>query len=815
MKKITLLTISLVISAMLLTSLGLQHGFAIAPANEITQAGTPWYHRDWRYRRPVFIENPCGSAETDYQVQINLNGTNFDFANAEADGSDLLVTNDDGTTLIPFWIESWDSGGETAILWVKLPELPTDGSTINLYYGNSSPPSPPNVDVPPTGTWNKSSTYINPSGDPGGGIGRLAENIVYDSTSGSYWLVFATTSTSVGLIWSDNPADPSAWTWSGIIMSNASAPHLMEYSGAWYLFYSNHSTTPVTIDFATAANITGPYTPQGTLLSPSFPWEGSRVDAPFVFQRGDSTWVMLYMGVDAGGGHRTGYATSTAITGTYTTYSGNPALDYGPDDTIDEGITANPWAVELDGTTYIGYTASNSGSSPWNTAYATTTDWTTFIKRGVTLPLGPPGAWDEGTAFRGAVSRFGDTYYFPYSTYMSSNYRMGIATAPATMLINSPELVFDFYDGFDGTTLSTNWTVVYNGSGHAINVSGGLLTLTANGGGYQRLWGAPIVGPGNLLEIYASHLDAGLNPNGGNVDTAAEFGYSGVGSFINYIRIMDYPHQTLYTIGGRAGGSSTQQTTSMSYDSGWHTYTISRTRDSTAGFQVDSYTPEYLGSTYVPTIQIQPWIMNYAASNVPQSRLILDWIRQRQYCGSDPTVTIRGYSDIQETQDIGGTGTFDFTWVGITLDVGTQGSLSSLQAVLYQHNHPDATTPIQTGRYWELNPTGTGYNVDLTLPHNSVPDNLDKNCRHLGAGQNWDCVMSSFDPLGGTITRGNITQLSDWATGNNVGPTVLTLTGITVSSRSGWILPVLITLIILILVGVLFKMLHHRMRMTH
>jgi len=78
-------------------------------------------------------------------------------------------------------------------------------------------------------------------------------------------------------------------------------------------------------------------------------------------------------------------------------------------------LVADPWVVEFQGTYYIGYTVSPSKSSPWQTAYATTTDWQTFTKHRIILPLGPSGTWDAVNTFRGAVTRIGDTYVFPYT----------------------------------------------------------------------------------------------------------------------------------------------------------------------------------------------------------------------------------------------------------------------------------------------------------------------------------------------------------------------------------------------------------------
>ncbi|MBC8488175.1 MAG: DUF2341 domain-containing protein [Bacteroidetes bacterium] len=96
-----------------------------------------WYDSDWQYRKPVSIANPGGTPLTEYQVLITLNSS-FDFTKAQIDGSDIRITVANGTTIIPFWIENWDAGTQEAYIWVKMPTVPSGGSTAYLYYGNSS-----------------------------------------------------------------------------------------------------------------------------------------------------------------------------------------------------------------------------------------------------------------------------------------------------------------------------------------------------------------------------------------------------------------------------------------------------------------------------------------------------------------------------------------------------------------------------------------------------------------------------------------------------------------------------------------------------
>jgi uncharacterized repeat protein (TIGR01451 family) len=108
----------------------------VAPARSgHAQGPVGWLDLGWGYRRPVTVSNAGAAALTEYQVLVMLDSS-FDFGRAEEDGSDLRVTDADGETELPFWVEEWDAVGETARIWVRVPSLAVGESTIYLYYGN-------------------------------------------------------------------------------------------------------------------------------------------------------------------------------------------------------------------------------------------------------------------------------------------------------------------------------------------------------------------------------------------------------------------------------------------------------------------------------------------------------------------------------------------------------------------------------------------------------------------------------------------------------------------------------------------------------
>ncbi|HNB51730.1 MAG TPA: hypothetical protein PK530_07295, partial [Anaerolineales bacterium] len=122
---------------------------------------------------------------------------------------------------------------------------------------------------------------------------------------------------------------------------------------------------------------------------------------------------------------------------------------------------------------------------------------------------------------------------------------------------------------------------------------------------------------------------------------------------------------------------------------------------------------------------------------------------------------------------------------GFALNIfSDSGCMVTLTAEQFNTNHPMATVPLQTGRYWTLG-SGTctsGFSGSLTLPVLFTPDANDKVCRYPGSGPDWNCAANSFTAT--TITRIGITSFSDWTGGNDADPTALVLESLTVQTAS-------------------------------
>ena len=451
----------------------------------------------------------------------------------------------------------------------------------------------------------------------------------------------------VGLVWSDTPTDASTWNWHGNVYTHSGrgsfAPHIIKEGGLWYIFFA---TLP-DIVYITSTTINGTYSTPTVVLSPTEVWETYRVDEPYVFQRNDGKWVMMYMGDIGSATEQVGYATADNITGPYTKYAGNPCIAFGPPGSYDAGTVANPWVYEYYGTYYIGYTVSPTTSSPWQTALATTTDWINFTKHGIIFPTATSG-WDSNNSFRGAVTRIGDTYVFSYT---GDSYRMGLATQPVFMspeeIINNGDAVFDFFDGFEGTAIDlSKWTFA-SGSASQTPVSGGEISLNATGT-YVKINATSSFGMDYMGETRAYH------PNQGTQNLIAEVGFEAANW--NTVRIVDD-----FTLGTTywqrqaklSGQPDIWANMAQTADPNWHIFHTYRQSPDIAGFQIDNHPVETV-NTGVPTMNLPPFLMSYGNGN----QFKVDWTRVRKWAGTDPTASIGS----EEFLSTNWTGTLNTDW---------------------------------------------------------------------------------------------------------------------------------------------------------
>jgi len=99
----------------------------------------------WNYRKSHVIQNASG-AGTNYQIRITVHyGAGTDSGehvylneHCKTDFGDIRFADDDGTTLLDYWMQEYTSG-DRAIFWVKIADnLDYSSATIYVYYGNPS-----------------------------------------------------------------------------------------------------------------------------------------------------------------------------------------------------------------------------------------------------------------------------------------------------------------------------------------------------------------------------------------------------------------------------------------------------------------------------------------------------------------------------------------------------------------------------------------------------------------------------------------------------------------------------------------------------
>lgn len=106
---------------------------AVASASALSDSGGG----TWQYQRGITIHENSGETLTDYQVLVELSGSDFP-TEAQSDGDDIRFT-DASETELSYWIEKWNAGAREAKILVQVPLIPAHGKTeITMHYGNPS-----------------------------------------------------------------------------------------------------------------------------------------------------------------------------------------------------------------------------------------------------------------------------------------------------------------------------------------------------------------------------------------------------------------------------------------------------------------------------------------------------------------------------------------------------------------------------------------------------------------------------------------------------------------------------------------------------
>jgi hypothetical protein len=110
-------------------------------------------------------------------------------------------------------------------------------------------------------------------------------------------------------------------------------------------------------------------------------------------------------------------------------------------------------------------------------------------------------------------------------------------------------------------------------------------------------------------------------------------------------------------------------------------------------------------------------------------------------------------------------GPMTFGLAAVDMDVTTLGGLTSVRVDRVDCQHPDAFGEALTDRHWRMKPTGSGYELNLTLGHAVSPESSVWLCRHLATSSPWECARSVWDA--DSVTLEGMTTLTDVAPGDS------------------------------------------------
>jgi hypothetical protein len=643
--------------------------------------GAGWYNSSWSTRRAVTVTNTSNANTlTGYARPIDLTSSNFDFSVAKSDGSDIRVTASDGVTLIPYWIQtgpaivtpdgvthaSWNSASQVGTIWVNVPSIPGSSTTsVYIYYGNAAPTS---FQVPPIGAWTKypGNPVITSDGTHTGSL--TPENIVYDSATSKYWMVIDNMNTSkIGLAYS---TDLTTWTYNGDLtisgLSNdPDGPCLVISGGTYYLYYSVGTVYGTfSIHYATASAVTGTYTDQGACVSTAgvlgTGWESGRVAEPYVFQLANAhgslaagTWVMLYMGdkATAAGSEipQTGYAYASSPAGPWTKYASNPLIPLGPAGAYDASATRDPHAYEVGGTVYI-YCAVTlqdpaTTSLPCHTAYYSTTDLVNVTRGNITLSRGNDSAWDSDAAFRGAISLYSNTYYFPYAgsiNNVTSNLEIGMATMSAVNTVQGfpPDQVFGFYEGFASTPLPSHaYTRQESGSGGSLTISGNVGTMVSGAGAaVYGIYTAQQFTNGYIFEAYTRNEQAANSTNHYDImGFVADFSLNIFACVCDGLNASAYWQGMSNNVSNNATVTTTQALDATAYH--LHRTWLNSSTDVKIQNDANAFV-DISSATATPTNTMYGTLSLGAASSQSSTTMLIKYMLVRPYSSPEPTTSV-------------------------------------------------------------------------------------------------------------------------------------------------------------------------------
>ena len=314
---------------------------------------------DWTYYRELSFDSPTGGSVV--AVDLSPQTLGSPYANFQPDGADLRFTLPDQTEPLDYWVESWNSAGNSRV-WVDVPPAATE--QIWMRYGNAQAQSADNgrnvfgfFDDFNDGIWRKyANNPVITRTEPWEARAICESSVLYEDGIYKMWYMGCATSVGTnaalgyatspdGLNWTKLPGNPILQDPTEAVIRTT----VVKNQGAYYLFASDYqwNDAPGNIRRWTSADGLN-WTDKTVVLQVTEPWEsGMKLDNTSVIIEDDGTWKMLY--VASGGG--IGYAHSPD--GLNWTKHPQPVMSgfYGGD----------PYLTKIDGTYYAWHSQIQDG----------------------------------------------------------------------------------------------------------------------------------------------------------------------------------------------------------------------------------------------------------------------------------------------------------------------------------------------------------------------------------------------------------------------------------------------------------------------
>ncbi len=123
---------------------------------KVVQADT-WWDANWSKRVKITFTNDSRGALVNFPALVSLGSGRVSYADFKAGGSDIRFVDADGTTVLNYEIEKWDTSS-TSTIWVKIPQIDSASNVdyVYMYYGNSGA----SATATTTGVWDSNYTTV-------------------------------------------------------------------------------------------------------------------------------------------------------------------------------------------------------------------------------------------------------------------------------------------------------------------------------------------------------------------------------------------------------------------------------------------------------------------------------------------------------------------------------------------------------------------------------------------------------------------------------------------------------------------------------